>query len=346
MDQDEHARIDMFREVLAEYHCTLEVGPRIEAISTHCKAVLQSVDADSDLVVFASQHGTGQCIFMPDTEGIFSFPVAMNEVVQGPPMGGLPPTRTAPAAIPNPPTAPPLPSIGPALTLVLDGTSPSGKPRYLTNSAAAGISPARSAPAPPGGDSGGKRLSSAAAIHAAAAGSFRKKKAAGEAAVGFKEVPGAIGRKGSASAPPSRPTSKHVAFADEYQALYEHVGGLHADADDFSKISDVFPAGGTVYALYDYTANNSDELSFAFDDAFTVQAQQREAEPGWLTVRDDGGKEGIVPANYFEADDGDASDDEQPAGGSGGGGGGSGGGGEEVYNNADYNDGYPTTSNF
>lgn len=49
----------------------------MEGISGHCKAMLQSVDPDDDLVIFASQHGTGNCIYMPDTEGVFAFPLAL-----------------------------------------------------------------------------------------------------------------------------------------------------------------------------------------------------------------------------------------------------------------------------
>ena len=80
-----------------------------------------------------------------------------------------------------------------------------------------------------------------------------------------------------------------------------------------------------------------------------VQAHQIDAEPGWLTVRADGGKVGVVPANYFEADDDDESDDEGPSRPTSivlDGGGGGGGGGDDVYSNADYNDGYPSTSKF
>lgn len=197
-------------------------------------------------------------------------------------------------------------------------------------------------------------MTSAAAIHAAAQGSFRKKMAAAaEAGVTFKEVEGAVGRKGSTSAPPTRPISKHVVFADEYEAMYEHVGGLQAANNHLTEgdISEVFPPGSTVFALYDYIAQNSDELSFAFDDGLTVQAKQRAAEPGWLTVRNDDGKEGIVPANYFEADDGSDDGGDDDGDGDGGGrssaGAGAGGdGGEEVYHNDEYNTGYPSSTNF
>ena len=58
--------------------------------------------------------------------------------------------------------------------------------------------------------------------------------------------------------------------------------------------------GTTVYALYDYTGTNSDELSFAFDDEFTIQESISLVEPGWIKVTNSQGALGIVPANYVE----------------------------------------------
>jgi hypothetical protein len=286
LDTDERARIDLFRSVLGSYFCAIEEGPRLEKVATHCKVMLSSIDPEDDLAIFASQHGTGQPLFMPDTEGAFVFPAAFQEELPGPPIGDEAATRTVPPPIPPPPAAPPIPAIGEPLQLVFDATGgPSGqsKLRHLTNSE-------------PVGKSTGKK----------------KVGLGGGVVVGSAAGCGDDGESKGDGPPPDRPVSRHVVFNEEYQALYEHVGGV--TEEDFNHVRtaeellELFPPGTRAFALYDYEAQNADELSFMFDDALTVQVEKKATELGWLTVRNDAGKLGIVPANYFEAEDADPLD--------------------------------------
>lgn len=63
--------------------------------------------------------------------------------------------------------------------------------------------------------------------------------------------------------------------------------------------------GVRLRALYDYTAQKTDELTFRFDDQFVTVLQTPEVESCWVKVRADGtGVVGLVPGNYVEVDDG------------------------------------------
>jgi hypothetical protein len=57
-----------------------------------------------------------------------------------------------------------------------------------------------------------------------------------------------------------------------------------------------------VLALYDYAAQNTDELALKFDDQLEVVDADPSDEPGWLKVKNEAGAVGIVPANYVEPD--------------------------------------------
>lgn len=52
-----------------------------------------------------------------------------------------------------------------------------------------------------------------------------------------------------------------------------------------------------IYALYDFTAQDDDELTFATNDVMYVV---NEDPSGWWTVQTFDGKFGVVPSNYFE----------------------------------------------
>lgn len=55
---------------------------------------------------------------------------------------------------------------------------------------------------------------------------------------------------------------------------------------------------GTVYALWDYEAQNSDELSFHEGDAITILRRKDENETEWWWARL-GDREGYVPKNLL-----------------------------------------------
>lgn len=55
---------------------------------------------------------------------------------------------------------------------------------------------------------------------------------------------------------------------------------------------------GTVYALWDYEAQNSDELSFHEGDALTILRRKDENETEWWWARL-GDREGYVPKNLL-----------------------------------------------
>jgi hypothetical protein len=55
------------------------------------------------------------------------------------------------------------------------------------------------------------------------------------------------------------------------------------------------PAGSRLRALYDYTAQNADELSFKFDDVIVITRPVGSLEAGWLAGRLDSGVTGIFP---------------------------------------------------
>lgn len=55
---------------------------------------------------------------------------------------------------------------------------------------------------------------------------------------------------------------------------------------------------GTVYALWDYEAQNSDELSFHEGDAITILRRKDESETEWWWARL-GDREGYVPKNLL-----------------------------------------------
>lgn len=55
---------------------------------------------------------------------------------------------------------------------------------------------------------------------------------------------------------------------------------------------------GVVYALWDYEAQNSDELSFHEGDALTILRRKDESETEWWWARL-GDREGYVPKNLL-----------------------------------------------
>lgn len=55
---------------------------------------------------------------------------------------------------------------------------------------------------------------------------------------------------------------------------------------------------GTVYTLWDYKAQNPDELSFSEGDAITILRRQDDSETEWWWARLED-KEGYVPRNLL-----------------------------------------------
>lgn len=54
---------------------------------------------------------------------------------------------------------------------------------------------------------------------------------------------------------------------------------------------------GTVKALYDYTAQQDEELSFQEDDVMILYEND---DPDWFLVKAKNGTIGLVPSNYIE----------------------------------------------
>lgn len=58
--------------------------------------------------------------------------------------------------------------------------------------------------------------------------------------------------------------------------------------------------GGMVYAVYDYEAQNSDELSFKDGDPLRVLRKKDDQEDGlWWWSRAENGNEGYIPRNLL-----------------------------------------------
>lgn len=55
---------------------------------------------------------------------------------------------------------------------------------------------------------------------------------------------------------------------------------------------------GTVYVLWDYEAQNADELSFSEGDAITILRRQDDSETEWWWARHED-NEGYVPRNLL-----------------------------------------------
>ncbi len=60
------------------------------------------------------------------------------------------------------------------------------------------------------------------------------------------------------------------------------------------------PAGSRLRALYDYSAQNADELSFKFDDLIIIIRPLGPLEAGWLAGRLESGVTGIFPCKLRE----------------------------------------------
>lgn len=56
---------------------------------------------------------------------------------------------------------------------------------------------------------------------------------------------------------------------------------------------------GVVYAVYDYDAQNSDEISFKDGDKVTIIRRGDDQEINWWWARAVRGQEGYVPRNLF-----------------------------------------------
>lgn len=54
-----------------------------------------------------------------------------------------------------------------------------------------------------------------------------------------------------------------------------------------------------VYAVYDYDAQNSDEMSFKDGDRVSILRRGDDQEVDWWWARSENGTEGYVPRNLF-----------------------------------------------
>ena len=56
---------------------------------------------------------------------------------------------------------------------------------------------------------------------------------------------------------------------------------------------------GTVYAVFDFSANNGDELSFSINDKMMVLRKGDNTEKEWWWARLHSGREGYIPRNLL-----------------------------------------------
>lgn len=57
--------------------------------------------------------------------------------------------------------------------------------------------------------------------------------------------------------------------------------------------------GGSVYAVYDYNAQNSDELSFKCGELLRILSKSEEDEPEWWWATNSQQQKGYVPRNLL-----------------------------------------------
>jgi hypothetical protein len=56
--------MQVFQEVLWEYHAICDVTKRYYGVALHCADMVDSIDPQADVDAFSDRHGPGQCMFL------------------------------------------------------------------------------------------------------------------------------------------------------------------------------------------------------------------------------------------------------------------------------------------